>query len=71
MTTGQAIQKARKSKGYSQTKVATLLGVGQTTVSFWETDRYMPSLMLAISLADVLEISLDELIGRAVRNEKS
>jgi len=67
MTTGQAIKKARKRKGFTQAKVAAKLGVAQTTISFWETDRFYPSLMLAICLADVLGITLDELVGRTVK----
>lgn len=67
MTIGQAIKKARKSKGYTQAKVAKKLGVAQTTITYWETDRFSPCLMLAICLADVLGITLDELVGRSNR----
>ena len=64
LTIGQAIKKARKSRGFTQAKVAKKLGVAQTTICYWETDRFSPNLMLAICLADVLGITLDELVGR-------
>lgn len=67
MTTGQAIKKARKAKGYTQLDIARKLGVHQITVSLWETDRNSPCLIFLISLADVLGISLDELVGRSNR----
>lgn len=66
MTIGQAIKKARKSKGYTQAKIAKKIGVKQSTVSFWETDRFSPTIMLAVCLADALGITLDELVGREV-----
>ena len=69
MTTGQALKKARRSKNLTQAELAAKIGVAQITVSFWETDRNSPCLIFLISLADVLGISLDELVGRTAKNE--
>ena len=64
MTIGQAIKKARTEAGYTQQKLAIKSGVSANTIRFWEKDRIVPSVILLSCVADVLNISLDELIGR-------
>ena len=41
-TLGETIRKLRKIAGLSQTKLANLLGVTQSTVAFWESGRNHP-----------------------------
>lgn len=67
MTLGQSIKNARNKKGITQAELAAKIGVYQATLSYWETDRNCPSLLFAICIADVLEMTLDELVGRTVK----
>lgn len=64
MTIGESIKKHRKAKGLWQKELADAMGVQQCQISHWETGRQFPSIFSCISLADELEISLDELVGR-------
>ena len=64
MTIGQSIREARKSKGLTQRKLEVEAGVSQGALSNWEKDIYSPSIFNLICLADVLSVSLDELVGR-------
>lgn len=64
MTIGQSIKSCRKKKCLTQKALAEMIGTSSMNVSFWETDRFSPSLIFLISMADVLKVSIDELIGR-------
>lgn len=64
MTVGEAMRKAREAKGFTQRKLAAKVGITNTTISNCETDRHYPNLFTVISIADVLGISLDDLVGR-------
>ena len=60
---GSIIVAMRESKGLTQKQLGELIGVGQVTISRWETDRHLPTIEQFVSLADALECSLDELAG--------
>ena len=64
MTIGEGIKKARTEKGWTQAQLATEAGILSLSVSFYETGRTYPSVLNLISIADALEVSLDELVGR-------
>lgn len=64
MTVGEAIKKARKSRSYSRWKLSMLSGVSDVTIRVWESGRAKPTIDLLIKVADVLDIGLDELVGR-------
>ena len=66
MTIGESIKSARLAKGLNQTQLAAAIGTQTPTISFWETGRTFPSILNCISLADYLNITLDELVGRKV-----
>lgn len=51
----------RKVKGYSQEKLARLAGVTRQTINAIENAKYSPSLELAFTLADLLNVKVDEL----------
>lgn len=70
MTVGQAIKKARTEKGYSQYKLANKIGTYAYVISQWEHDKFQPCLYLLMKMADVLEISLDDLVGRKVTSNE-
>lgn len=57
----------RKSKGFSQKKLAEIIGVGMTTIGNYENGLREPNVERLIKLADIFEVNLDTLIrGRIV-----
>ena len=69
MKIGQKIYELRTTRNMSQGDLADLLEVSRQSVSKWETDAAVPDLDKMIKLADVFEISLDELAGRQILRE--
>ena len=58
----------RKKQGLTQEELAKKLGVTNQSVSKWESAQCCPDIGLLPMLADIFEISIDELFGR--KNEK-
>ena len=65
MTLGENLQRLRKEKGLSQEDVARALFVSRQTISKWETDKAEPGVDNLKALADLYEVTLDQLTGRA------
>lgn len=63
---GAAIRAARIKKGLKQCRLAEKLYMDRSTVSNWETGKRRIYLDVAIDIADIFGITLDELIGRKV-----
>lgn len=61
------LKKARKNKNYTQDKLAKLLGVSRSTVAMWESGSSQPDNRLLSVLADILDVSVDYLLGREDR----
>ncbi len=55
---------SRMRKGLTQEELAEKIGMAKITISAYEIGRAKPSLDVLIKLSDVLEVSLDELLGR-------
>ena len=66
---GKEIKEIRKSFGYTQNEVAKATGIPQNTISWIELDKGIPNLQQCVLLADFYGISLDELIGREVKEK--
>ena len=62
-TIGQNIRYYRKKRGYSQEKLAELAAINDKLISFYETDKQLPSIYTLIEIADVLCVTLDQLCG--------
>lgn len=62
---GQRIAALRKERGMTQEALGQRLGVTNQAVSKWESDQCCPDIMQLPALADVFEISMDALFGRA------
>lgn len=69
---GRFIGEIRKEKKITQEEFAVLLDVTGKTVSRWETGKYMPDLSLFTKIAEVLGISINELIqGERIIGKKN
>ena len=53
----------RKQKGFSQEELATRLHVARQTISKWEKNLSVPDADTLIRLAEILEVSVSELLG--------
>lgn len=61
---GARLKKYRKDNGLSQKVLAQKLGVAQTTIANYENDIRFPNENILKQLAEILNISLDMLLGR-------
>ena len=66
LVSGEKIREARKRLGFSQEALANELGVSKVTVCWYENGDRIPSLEHFLKLSDILELSLDEIVGREV-----
>ena len=64
MKLGFELKNHREAAGYTQCEVARKTGLTQAAISRWEDDLRIPNIENCILLADLYEISLDELVGR-------
>lgn len=63
-----SIKRAREAKGLNQKEVASALGVSQPTVSDWEAGRKTPTRKNLLRLSELLESSVDYLLGVEKKN---
>ncbi len=68
---GVRLKQLRKSKGFSQKELASLLGIGQTSIANYEKNIRFPSEDKLINLANTLDTSVDSLLGRTPTLELS
>ena len=61
----------RKRKGLTQENVAEALNVVRQTISKWEKGISVPDADMLIKLAEILDVSVSELIGSDVTEEKN
>jgi transcriptional regulator with XRE-family HTH domain len=59
------LKELRSQRGLNQVQLAELVGVHPRVYNRWERGGGAPRLDFLIKLADVLQVSLDELTGRA------
>lgn len=63
-TFGKFVATLRKKKGMTQLELADKLGVTDKAVSKWERNLSFPDVAILPELAEILNISLDELMQR-------
>ena len=68
---GENLKTLRKQKGFSQEELATRLHVVRQTISKWEKNLSVPDADTFIRLAEVLEVSVSELLGAKIENENT
>ncbi|MBQ7937724.1 MAG: helix-turn-helix domain-containing protein [Oscillospiraceae bacterium] len=71
-TLGQKIAELRKAKNMTQLELATKLNITDKAVSKWERDISCPDINTFPKLAEILEVSVDELLqSSAVSKEET
>ena len=70
MTLGEKLKKSRTEKGFSQEKIAELIGVSRQAVTKWEGNQSTPSSENLLALASIYGISLDELVTDKQNEQK-
>ena len=63
-TFGQRLSRIRKEKGMTQEDIAKRIVISPQAVSKWENDVSSPDILVLSSLADILGVTVDELLGR-------
>lgn len=65
------LKRLRQKQGYSQAELAQKLHVVRQTVSKWERGLSVPDAQMLIELADILEVSVEELLGAPIEEDTS
>lgn len=65
---GKSIKVNRMAQNYTQKQLAQKIGVTHAAISYWENGVNIPNVKDCWLLADALEITIDELVGRDLRN---
>ena len=69
-TFGQRFTRLRKNLGLKQDDIAVKVNISAQAVSKWENDLSAPDISTLPLLADILNVSLDELLGREIEETK-
>jgi len=62
---GRNIRRFREERGLTQEELAEKVGVGRPIISHYEIGRKDPTTTMLGILADKLEVTTDQLLGRA------
>ena len=65
MDFGSTVVTLRKEQGISQTDLAAQLGIHKNVLGRYERNEVLPSIEIARKIADILDVSLDYLTGKA------
>lgn len=63
-TIGSRITALREKAGWSQRKLAELLGVSHVSIQNWEKGSSIPNGLELVKIADLFSVSTDFLLGR-------
>lgn len=66
---GDTLKTIRKQKGFTQEELAIKINVVRQTVSKWEKGLSVPDADILAKIADVLEVSVSELLGGNIKEE--
>ncbi len=64
------LKKLRMQKGFSQIKLQHLVGVSSSSIEAYEQKVRIPSLPVAYKLSEVLDCSIDYLVGKKTEIDK-
>lgn len=55
------VKELRSARGWTQEQLAKAVGVSRQSINSIERERYVPSLLLALTFAQVFECSTDQI----------
>lgn len=61
---GKRLRKMRNQRGFTQQRMADLLSIALITYQKYEQGIRNPSFECLVSIADILDVSIDYLLGR-------
>ena len=61
---GKSIKAARTAANITQKNLAKLIGTSHAAISFWENGVNIPNVLDCWKIAEVLGITIDELVGK-------
>ena len=67
---GKTIAKLRKDHQMTQEEFAAAIGVSAQAISKWENEISMPDIMLLPVIAELFEVTIDELFYGCQKQEK-
>lgn len=70
-TFGQRLSKFRKEKNLTQEEISEKVNVSPQAVSKWENDLSIPDIETILKLSEILDVSLDLLLGKETNSEKA
>ena len=71
MLLAKRIKDLRIKKDLTQEELGKLINVTKVSISCYENATRLPSLESIVALADIFEVSLDDLVGREIVVEKT
>ena len=66
MEFGKSVKSIRKRRGWTQAWCAWMVGVAPNSWARWENGESMPTIRMAKNIADVLGVTLSELLDQKV-----
>ena len=70
-TIGKFLATLRKAKGLTQEEVADKLNISNKTLSSWETDRTTPDALTLPAIAELYEVTVDEILrGERIKSNE-
>lgn len=70
-TLGDRIRRFRLAKGLTQIELGQQIGASQKVVTYYEVRGVSPPPELLVKMADTLEVTTDELLGRRASSRKA
>ena len=68
---GKFIAQLRKEHELSQEKLGAIIGVTNKTISRWETGTYLPPAEMLLSMSELFDVSINELLsGKRLTQEE-
>lgn len=71
LNVGETIKELRKKKGLNQDQLAEMASLNRVTVAKYESGKIEPGAQALARIADALEVSVDEIMGREKPDEEA
>lgn len=63
MSLGENLKKIRNERNLKQDEVAAKMHISRQAISRWENDKSLPDISTLHAMAEIYEVTLDELVG--------